>query len=67
MNRSASGLREFWQVLVSVAASMFGVQSHSNYQRDFQKNSFAPFLVVGVVFVILLVLLLVVIVNLVTT
>ena len=61
-----SEIKEFWQVLLSVAASMFGVQSHQNYQRDFQKSSFIPFLIVGILFVVLLVVLLVWIVNLAT-
>lgn len=66
MNILASDIKEFWQVLVSVAASMFGVQSHQNYQRDFQKHSFVPFLMVGILFVAVLVLLLVWVVNLAT-
>lgn len=57
--------KRYWQLLKSVAASMFGVQSHANYQRDFQEKSFVPFLIVGVVFVVLFVISLVLVVNLV--
>ncbi len=32
-----------WQVMKSVAASAFGVQSQKNYQQDFQQSSFLPF------------------------
>ncbi|WP_340680204.1 DUF2970 domain-containing protein [Paraglaciecola sp.] len=53
----------YWQVLMSVAASMFGVQSQLNRQRDFKQTSFIPFLCVGIVFVLGLVLLLVAIVS----
>lgn len=52
-----------WQVLKSVAASMFGVQSHANYERDFKQTSVVPYVVVGVVFVVLFVLGLAVLVN----
>lgn len=55
----------WWQVFKSVAASVFGVQSHQNYESDFQKKSFVPFLVVGIIFVTALVLGLVLLVNLV--
>ena len=52
-----------WQVVVSVLASAFGVQSHANYQRDFSQTSGVPFIVVGIVLVVLLVLGLVLLVN----
>lgn len=44
---------------------MFGVQSHQNYQHDFQQKSFVPFLLVGLIFVVGLVLGLVLLVKLV--
>ncbi|MDM7861256.1 DUF2970 domain-containing protein [Alteromonas sp. ASW11-36] len=44
------------QVLFSVLASFFGVQSQSNYQRDFQTQSVVPYVVVGVVMVAILVI-----------
>ena len=53
-----------WQVIKSVAASAFGVQSHKNYQQDFQQSSFMPYLIVGIVFVVLFVIGLVGVVNL---
>jgi hypothetical protein len=55
----------YWQVFMSVAASVFGVQSDKNYRRDFKQQSFIPYIFVGVIFVVCLVLFLVVIVNLV--
>ena len=51
------------QVLFSVLASFFGVQSQSNYQRDFQNQSVVPYVVVGVVMVALLVISLALLVN----
>ncbi len=44
------------QVLFSVLASFFGVQSQLNYQRDFQNQSVVPYVVVGVLMVAILVL-----------
>lgn len=43
---------KFWRIFQSVAASMFGIQSEKNRQLDFQTNSFVPYIVVGVLFVI---------------
>ena len=42
----------FIQVLLSVAASMIGVQSDKNRQFDFEQTSFLPYLIVGVLFVL---------------
>jgi hypothetical protein len=53
----------FWQLLLSVAAAMFGVQSQNNYVRDFQETSFVPFLMIGILFVFALVISLVTLVN----
>jgi len=50
-------------IILSVAASAFGVQSAKNRERDFQQNSVVPYVVVGVVFVLLFILLLVSIVR----
>lgn len=45
------------QVIKSVLASFFGVQTQSNYHKDFtQATSILPFIIVGVIMVILLVL-----------
>ena len=53
----------FIQVLLSVAASMFGVQSDKNRQFDFEQTSFLPYLIVGVLFVVIFVLSLIGLVN----
>jgi hypothetical protein len=37
------------QVLMSVAAAFFGVQSERNRVRDFSQNSAVPYIVVGLV------------------
>ena len=45
----------FWSVLGSVVASLFGVQSHKYYERDFTKGTFISFAVIGVILVVLFV------------
>ncbi len=50
-------------VILSVLASAFGVQSHKNYERDFQQTSPVVYIVVGVVFVAIFVALLVFLVR----
>ncbi len=45
----------FWAAVGSVLASLFGVQSHKNYERDFTRGTFITFAVVGVVMVVLFV------------
>ncbi|MGB0833661.1 MAG: DUF2970 domain-containing protein [Psychrobium sp.] len=57
----------FWQVLVSVCAAMFGVQNDNNRIRDFSSGNFIYFAIVGVVLVTLFVLALVLIVRYITT
>jgi hypothetical protein len=51
----------FWQVLGSVIAAAFGVQSSKNRERDFTQGKASHFILMGVgftaVFVILMVLL----------
>jgi hypothetical protein len=42
-----------WQIIKSVAASAIGVQSQANYEQDSKSNSFVPYLIVGVIFVLL--------------
>lgn len=42
-------------MVFSVLASAFGVQSHENYERDFNNGKLAGYIVIGVVFVALLV------------
>ncbi len=46
----------FTDIVKSVFAAMFGVQSDKNRQRDFKQSSMVPYIVVGVVFVVLFVL-----------
>lgn len=38
-----------WQVVASVAASFFGVQSSKNRERDFKHGKAAHFIVIGLV------------------
>ncbi|WP_100658020.1 DUF2970 domain-containing protein [Alteromonas flava] len=54
----------FWQVITSVMASFFGVQSQANHQRDFTQTSVVPFIVVGIFMVLLLIAGLLMIVDL---
>jgi len=53
----------FLRVVQSVLASAFGVQSQQKYQQDFSQSAIAPYIVVGIVFVVLLVLGLIGLVN----
>lgn len=50
-------------VVQSVFASMIGVQSHQKREQDFQQNSVAPYIVVGLIAVALFVVGLVLIVS----
>ena len=52
--------------LKSVFASVFGVQSHSNYEQDFEAQSPMRFIVVGIIFLLLFVLAIYAVVALVT-
>ena len=52
-----------WQVIKSVAASAFGVQSSKNREHDFQQKSPLPYIVVGVVFVILFIMTILLVVD----
>ena len=53
----------FWDIVVSVLAALFGVQSDKNRQRDFNHGNPAVYVAIGAVFVILFVLTLVLVVN----
>jgi|TARA_B100000780_G_scaffold277383_2_gene247948 uncharacterized membrane protein len=53
----------FLKVVQSVLASAFGVQSQQKYQQDFSQTAIAPYIVVGIIFVVLLVLGLIGLVN----
>ena len=59
---SESSLKD---VVGSVAAAFFGVQSDKNRERDFSKGKFSHFVVVGLIGVVLFVGVLVAIVSLV--
>ncbi|RUO76814.1 DUF2970 domain-containing protein [Pseudidiomarina taiwanensis] len=53
----------FFSVLVSVIAALFGVQSEQNRQRDFSKGNPKAYIAVGIVLIVLFVLSLVLIVQ----
>ena len=53
----------FFQVLLSVAAGAFGVQTSSNHDRDFKNGSPLPFILAGVLFTVLFVLTIVTVVS----
>lgn len=53
----------FWDIVVSVLAALFGVQSDKNRQRDFNHGNPAVYVAIGAVFVILFVLTLVLVVS----
>ncbi|WP_440997436.1 DUF2970 domain-containing protein [Arhodomonas sp. SL1] len=55
----------FLQVMKSVAAAAFGVQSEEARQRDFSHGRAGPFIIAGIIFTAAFVIVLVVIVNLV--
>ena len=65
MDRDKGSL-SFWQVIRSVLASFFGVQSTENRQRDFTQGRPRDFIVVGALLTALFVLLIWGIVKLVT-
>jgi uncharacterized membrane protein YidH (DUF202 family) len=53
----------FFQVLLSVLAAIFGVQSSKNRERDFKKGDPKQFIAVYIVIVITIVLLMIALVN----
>ena len=53
----------FLNIVQSVLASAFGVQSQQKYQQDFSQTTIVPYIVVGIIFVVLLVLGLIGLVN----
>jgi len=55
----------FLQIMLSVIAAAFGVQTGKNYERDFTSGSPLPYIVGGVVFTALFVLTIVAVVSLV--
>jgi len=52
-----------WQVIKSVLAALFGVQSSQVYRRDFEKGNPWAYIVVGLVITVVFVLTLVVVVK----
>lgn len=56
----------FWQVVASVIAAFFGVQSERNRSRDFQAGRPSAYIFVGLAMAVLLVLLIWGLVKLVT-
>jgi predicted membrane channel-forming protein YqfA (hemolysin III family) len=50
-----------WQMILSVVAAIFGVQSEKNRERDFTKGSLWPYVLLGaislIVFVVMVILL----------
>lgn len=54
-----------FQVIGSVVAAAFGVQTAANRERDFQGGSATPYLVAGVLFTLLFILAIVGVVKLV--
>lgn len=45
-----------FQTFLSVIAAFFGVQTDKNRQRDFNKKSPVPFIVVGIILAVLMVI-----------
>lgn len=55
----------FWQVVQSVNAAFFGVQTGSNRERDFKRGKASHFIAVGLVMTVLFVLMVIGVVRLV--
>tara|TARA_B100002049_G_C15997886_1_gene340190 strand:- start:630 stop:884 length:255 start_codon:yes stop_codon:yes gene_type:complete len=53
----------FFSVLQSVIAAMFGVQSDSKRQQDFEKGNAAEYIVVGIIMVVVFILTIMWVVN----
>ncbi|CAL1239570.1 DUF2970 domain-containing protein [Candidatus Methylocalor cossyra] len=51
------------QVIASVLAAAFGVQSTANRERDFRSGSATAYIVVGVIFTVLFVVVLMLVVH----
>ncbi|KJG14088.1 hypothetical protein UB37_03210 [Photobacterium iliopiscarium] len=47
--------RAVWQIIKSVLAALFGVQSQQQHQQDFKHSSPWPFIVIGGVVIVILV------------
>ncbi len=53
----------FWQVLLSILAAAFGVQSEKNQNRDFSHNRVGIYIAGGIIFTALFVIALVLLVK----
>jgi hypothetical protein len=56
MNQAEENKPSLLQVVKSVMAASFGVQSNANRERDFTKGSPGQYIIIGLVFTILFVL-----------
>jgi len=65
MEKSSLEKPSLWQVIVSVLAALFGVQSAKARERDFTKGNPWAFVIIGLILVTLFVLILVVVVKMV--
>lgn len=54
-----------WQIVCSVLAAAFGVQSDKNRERDFNQAKPGTYIIAGIIFTVLFVLAIAVVVNLV--
>jgi len=54
----------FFDMIISVLASFFGVQTQKNYERDFNANKPWTFIAIAIVLTVLFVLSLIVVVKL---
>ena len=52
-----------WQIIKSVLAALFGVQSQQQHQQDFQHSSPWLFIVIGAIVIVLLVSILIAIAH----
>lgn len=65
MSKPEEASPTLWQVMLSVAAAFFGVQSEANRQRDFTRGKPGQFIIIGLLATLLFVLVMVGIVQLV--
>lgn len=62
-----TGQLTFFEVMLSVLASAFGVQSSKNRERDFAKGNPVHFIMVGILFTVIFVVGMVLLVNTIIT
>lgn len=63
--REPGSAPSLWQVLQSVNAAFFGVQSSKNRERDFKQGKASHYIVVGLIMTVVFILLMVGVVKLV--